>query len=274
MQNQENNLREMTPLKVNTFDLNSTSLIEASAGTGKTYTISNLVIRLLLGQLNKEQNTSLYINQGNPLSIENILIVTFTNAAASDLRARILEKIHDTRILFETVGKGASLVSLDCDENLKELLENYLNSENQQELAKKYARLLNRAERNIDNAPISTIHSFCNRALNQVYAFESGKAFNVQLIQEQESNALQDEAMFAVWRELFYTDKLGDKRASLLEILGTQDPTSLKDTIKLLKSVRNLNPKDGYFGYAIYNLKKQHPNNTLEKELTDLIKAY
>ena len=95
MQNQENNLREMTPLKVNTFDLNSTSLIEASAGTGKTYTISNLVIRLLLGQLNKEQNSSLYINQGNPLSIENILIVTFTNAAASDLRARILEKIQD-----------------------------------------------------------------------------------------------------------------------------------------------------------------------------------
>lgn len=274
MQNQENNLREMTPLKVNTFDLNSTSLIEASAGTGKTYTISNLVIRLLLGQLNKDQNSSSSINQGNPLSIENILIVTFTNAAASDLRARILEKIHDTRILFETVGKGASLVSLDCDENLKELLENYLNSENQQELAKKYARLLNRAERNIDNAPISTIHSFCNRALNQVYAFESGKAFNVQLIQEQESNALQDEAMFAVWRELFYTDKLGDKRATLLEILGTQDPTSLKDTIKLLKSVRNLNPKDGYFGYAIYNLKKQHSNNTLEKELTDLIKAY
>lgn len=274
MQNQENNLREMTPLKVNTFDLNSTSLIEASAGTGKTYTISNLVIRLLLGQLNKDQNSSSSINQGNPLSIENILIVTFTNAAASDLRARILEKIHDTRILFETVGKGASLVSLDCDENLKELLENYLNSENQQDLAKKYARLLNRAERNIDNAPISTIHSFCNRALNQVYAFESGKAFNVQLIQEQESNALQDEAMFAVWRELFYTDKLGDKRATLLEILGTQDPTSLKDTIKLLKSVRNLNPKDGYFGYAIYNLKKQHPNNTLEKELTDLIKAY
>ena len=274
MQNQEINLREMTPLKVNTFDLNSTSLIEASAGTGKTYTISNLVIRLLLGQLNKEQNSSLYINQGNPLSIENILIVTFTNAAASDLRARILEKIHDTRILLETVGKGASLASLDCDENLKELLENYLNSENQQELAKKYARLLNRAERNIDNAPISTIHSFCNIALNQVYAFESGKAFNVQLIQEQESNALQDEAMFAVWRELFYTDKLGDKRATLLEILGTQDPTSLKDTIKLLKSVRNLNPKDGYFGYAIYNLKKQHSNNTLEKELTDLIKAY
>lgn len=166
MQNQEINLREMTPLKVNTFDLNSTSLIEASAGTGKTYTISNLVIRLLLGQLNKEQNSSLYINQGNPLSIENILIVTFTNAAASDLRARILEKIHDTRILLETVGKGASLASLDCDENLKELLENYLNSENQQELAKKYARLLNRAERNIDNAPISTIHSFCNRALD------------------------------------------------------------------------------------------------------------
>ena len=49
MQNQENNLREMTPLKVNTFDLNSSAKIVASAGTGKTDTITNLVIRPLLG---------------------------------------------------------------------------------------------------------------------------------------------------------------------------------------------------------------------------------
>lgn len=65
-------------------------MIEASAGTGKTFTISNLVVRLLLEGLKKGKGEN-----ATPLDIEDILVVTFTNAAASDLRARILEKyIH------------------------------------------------------------------------------------------------------------------------------------------------------------------------------------
>ena len=66
------------------FDLNATplvqgaSLIEASAGTGKTYTIAGLVIRLLLE---------------HSVPIEKILVVTFTEAATEELRTRIRQEI-------------------------------------------------------------------------------------------------------------------------------------------------------------------------------------
>ncbi|UCD66867.1 MAG: UvrD-helicase domain-containing protein, partial [Deltaproteobacteria bacterium] len=67
------------PKQPDTFDLARSplggfNLIDASAGTGKTYTICGLVIRLLL-----EKN----------LTIEQILVVTYTDAATEDLRDRI-----------------------------------------------------------------------------------------------------------------------------------------------------------------------------------------
>ena len=63
-------------------------LIEASAGTGKTFTIAALYLRLLLGL------------GGNaafprPLSVEELLVVTFTEAATAELRGRIRTNIHD-----------------------------------------------------------------------------------------------------------------------------------------------------------------------------------
>ncbi|MBU0989916.1 MAG: UvrD-helicase domain-containing protein, partial [Proteobacteria bacterium] len=65
---------------VNQIDLLQHGLIEASAGTGKTYTIENLVVRLL-----REQDD---------VELENILIVTFTEKAASELKIRIREKLE------------------------------------------------------------------------------------------------------------------------------------------------------------------------------------
>ena len=59
------------------FDFGNSALIESSAGTGKTYTITLLVLRLLLGE--KKIN-----GEKRPLDIENILVVTFTNAAAAE----------------------------------------------------------------------------------------------------------------------------------------------------------------------------------------------
>ena len=105
--------KSITTLDVNNFNLNYSSLIEASAGTGKTYTISYLVVRLLLGSLNKptEEKNQKVINGGEPVDIENILVVTFTNAAAADLRARILEKIHSVRLCFEKIHKDILKIS-------------------------------------------------------------------------------------------------------------------------------------------------------------------
>ncbi len=61
------------------IDLTRHALIEASAGTGKTYTLENLVVRLL-----KERQD---------IAIENILMVTFTEKATSELKTRIQEKL-------------------------------------------------------------------------------------------------------------------------------------------------------------------------------------
>ena len=270
-------------LDVNQFNLNYSSLIEASAGTGKTYTISYLVLRLLLGQKIKDGISC--INKGEPLNIENLLIVTFTNAAASDLQARILERIHATRVIFEKIALGIdlnTLTDLQKDENLKKLICEYLDLEfgtlqakndSYQTLAKLYARLLIKAERSIDNAPISTIHSFCNRALNQVYSFEAGRAFNVKLVQDYQD--ITKRAIYDVWRECFYTT--GNYDVLLLEkLINSRDPEPLKNYIKELLSVRLLNDKQGYFGFCVHGFKaqKQSPFEELEFICNDYQKKY
>lgn len=254
------NLNKPDPLEIKTFDLNSSSMIEASAGTGKTFTISNLVVRLLLEGLKKGKGEN-----ATPLDIEDILVVTFTNAAASDLRARILEKIHTCRVLFEAIGKGQKTVdSLDENDPLKDIVELYLKDklkvkdslENnnavdiniQQKQAILYSRLLIRAERSIDKASISTIHSFCNKALNQIYSFEAGRAFNVELTNDVEEE--KREAAFSVWRDLFYKDSDFNKDL-LLELLGKDSPLSLKKTVEKLSRVRLINDAKGYFGFSL-----------------------
>lgn len=254
------NLNKPDPLEIKTFDLNSSSMIEASAGTGKTFTISNLVVRLLLEGLKKGKGEN-----ETPLDIEDILVVTFTNAAASDLRARILEKIHTCRVLFEAIGKGQKTVSsLDKDDALKDIVELYLidklkikdRLENnnavdiviQKKQAILYSRLLIRAERSIDKASISTIHSFCNKALNQIYSFEAGRAFNVELTNDFEEE--KREAAFSVWRDLFYKDSDFNKDL-LLELLGKDSPLSLKKTVEKLSRVRLINDAKGYFGFSL-----------------------
>ena len=82
-------------LNVMTFNMSQPALIEASAGTGKTYTITNLVLRALLGV--GQDGTTL----ARPLQLEEMLIVTFTNAATADLRKRVYNRIRDTRIYLE-----------------------------------------------------------------------------------------------------------------------------------------------------------------------------
>ena len=79
-------MKKTTALNPISTPLNSTTLIEASAGTGKTYTMASLYLRLLLqaGQNNFPQ----------PLTVEQILVVTFTEAATQELKERIRRRIH------------------------------------------------------------------------------------------------------------------------------------------------------------------------------------
>lgn len=251
--NKQDNGFKPKQLSLASFDLDKSSMIEASAGTGKTFTISNLVVRLLIEGIKKG-------NSSDPLDIENILIVTFTNAAASDLRARVLQKIHECRISFDQIKNGDKTieeledpfkdVAIHCFEKYSHNTIDGISIDNIKNVASVFSRLLTRAERNIDRASISTIHSFCNKALNQIYSFEAGRAFNVNLTQD--ISLEQKEAKLTVWRSLFYNDN-GFDRDLLLNLLGFTDPENdtLKKAVKALEKVRLIDPDEGYYGFSV-----------------------
>ncbi len=144
-----------------TFDvfdspLQGTVLIEAGAGTGKTYTITGLYIRLV-------------VEKGLP--VERILVVTFTEAATDELKGRIRERLREALSGFRS-GRAQ-------DRFLKTLVDRFGGNP----LA---VQRLEDAIRSFDQAAIFTIHGFCLRMLGE-HAFESGFLFNTELTPEQET---------------------------------------------------------------------------------------
>lgn len=149
--------REASTINPVTIPLLGRLLIEASAGTGKTYTLSLLYLRLLLG-----------IGQSSyhrPLTVGEILVVTFTRAATEELRYRIRESIHQLRVAclrgYHTKAIYNKLLAQISDPNYA-------------------AEILRLAELNMDEASIYTIHGFCQRILTS-NAVESGVLFEYRL---------------------------------------------------------------------------------------------
>ncbi|MCR6555924.1 UvrD-helicase domain-containing protein, partial [Aeromonas sp. CPF2-S1] len=149
------------PLNPLRFPLYGERLIEASAGTGKTYTIAGLYLRLLLGhgpvieQAGEEGgDAGQPCAHERPLSVTEILVVTFTEAATAELRGRIRARIHEARLAFMR-GKVV-------DEDKDPLLAGLLKEVEDHDLA---ARRLLAAERQMDEAAVFTIHGFCQRML-------------------------------------------------------------------------------------------------------------
>ncbi|WP_252180466.1 exodeoxyribonuclease V subunit beta [Endozoicomonas sp. 4G] len=178
------------PLQLNaeTFPLHGNRLIEASAGTGKTYTIANLFLRLVLGH-GPEHNQAISAHC-QPLTVDQILVVTFTAAATEELRDRIRARLHQAREAFEKGLKDDAFIAT---------LMNDLDRHTER------ARLLLAAERQMDEAAVFTIHGFCQRMLKQ-HAFESGTLFTNELITDESRLLEQSAADF--WRtELYPLDK-------------------------------------------------------------------
>lgn len=151
--------------------LQGVNLIEASAGTGKTYTIAALYVRFILEE---------------GLHPESILVVTFTEAATQELRARIRKRLRDT--LDAMVAGGSP--------------DPFLNAVARGREDPSRARdRLTTALRDFDQSAIFTIHGFCHRVL-QDNAFESGSLFDTELITDQ--NALKREIIEDFWRRELY----------------------------------------------------------------------
>lgn len=135
------------------------TLVEASAGTGKTYSIASLFLRLVA-------------ERGLP--VDQILVVTFTNAATSELRGRIRERLVEAVSVLEASVDGRP------HDQPKDLDLALLLQAPSDELRVRLRRLRS-AREDFDLAAISTIHGFCQRMLG-TYAFESGTGFDLELV--------------------------------------------------------------------------------------------
>ena len=178
-------MAETIPLNPITLPLNQISLIEASAGTGKTYTIGSLYLRLLLKA--GENNFS------RPLNVEEILVVTFTEMATEELKKKIRERITDAIDKLTAFAETKDKSAFKNDEFLTALYHDL-------DIFEAIHRL-KLAEQNMDLAAIYTIHGFCRRMLMQ-YAFHSGIHFNLELIKDQSDLLVRFANEF--WREHFY----------------------------------------------------------------------
>jgi exodeoxyribonuclease V beta subunit len=151
-----------TPLDIWRAPLVGSELIEASAGTGKTWTICALTLRLLLER---------------QLPIESILIVTYTRAATADLRRRVRQRLVEALIALS--GDNDNDHHND-DAMLAELLRRWPSGEPRLQAQARLALAIE----SFDQAAIFTIHGFCQRVLAE-RAFESSRPFDAELMTDE-----------------------------------------------------------------------------------------
>ncbi|WP_404418758.1 exodeoxyribonuclease V subunit beta [Marinospirillum sp.] len=173
-------------LKLLEFPLRGSQLIEASAGTGKTFTLALLYTRLVLGQ---DQAESAF---HRPLTPREILVVTFTEAAAEELRERIRSRLVEAADYFQQAPE----TSREPHDPLEQLRASY-----PQELWSGCAWRLQMAAEGMDEASVSTIHSWCNRMLVE-HAFDTRGLFSRELVTD--TSELLAEVVRDYWRVHFY----------------------------------------------------------------------
>lgn len=216
------------------------NLIDASAGTGKTYAIAMLVLRFV-------------VEKGLP--IDQLLVVTFTKAATDELKDRIRKRLSDAKLAVQGTRIGVDEQLLAW---LDQLPINRSDIQQRLELA-----LLD-----IDQAGIFTIHGFCQRILNE-HALESGQLFDAEL--SADVDAIKQACTDDFWRQHIYTRDL--REAALLT-------ATYKTPDALLDSVRNIGAYTPVFPEStdldgLLQACKQHSSAAQQRlmPLADAIKA-
>lgn len=234
-------------LNVLNFPLTGSRLIEASAGTGKTFTIAALYVRLVLGHGGGNAF-------GRPLTPPEILVVTFTDAATKELRDRIRERLSRAAACF--------LEDPDQPSAGDEFLLN-LRAEYPPEEWAGCARKLQLAAEWMDESAVSTIHGWCNRMLGE-HAFDSDSLFTQTL--ETDQTELLMNVVRDYWRSFYFSlpepdirtlrawwrspEDLHKNVSPLLEyaeMLGTDEtPAVIFETVKQQKAAELSELKAGW----------------------------
>ncbi len=155
-----------------------TLLLEASAGTGKTFSIEHLVVRLL-------------IESDAPLSLEKILVVTFTRAATRELKLRIRAAI------------AIALQSLERRDASIDYLKKQLEEGPLQAIFRLRAALAS-----ADEMQIFTIHGFCHKVLSE-FAFEAEESFSLPDPDEEQQHLALKSTVFDFLRTGLHPSKYG-----------------------------------------------------------------
>ena len=188
----------MRALDPATVPLTAKFLIEASAGTGKTYTITSLFLRLIL----------------EGYGVNAILVVTFTEAATAELRERIRRRLRE------------ALVVIDKGQSDDPFFQKVVLAGSEEEKTIKRRKLL-AALSGFDEAAIWTIHGFCQRALRD-HAFESGALYDAELVTDRQP--LLDQVAADFWGR-HVTNLAGPWLAYLQDKNIT--PTRMTDLLRL-----------------------------------------
>ncbi len=209
----------MNPLSKNImepkFDIARTNLIEASAGTGKTYSIQTLFLRLV-------------VIEG--ISVQEILVVTFTEAATKELRERLRDILEKSKL---SIDENSTLSDDDPDKDrINSILDlevkNVPATYSDKDKHNIHNRRIKRALLDFDQAAVYTIHGFCQRTL-QEFAFECGHDFDTEVINGE--NLLR-QLCTDWWRQINYSNPTG-----VTEGIFKEDSPSINRLTELVKAV-------------------------------------
>jgi exodeoxyribonuclease V beta subunit len=170
---------DLRPFEANSFPLDcGIRLLEASAGTGKTFALAHLVLRLVTEE---------------GLSLRRLLVVTYTEAAAAELRDRIGRRLQEA--LASLAGPAPDADAASVDPVLQEWLER-LAIQAAQPVDRLRGMLLLALEE-LDGADITTIHGFCRRTLER-QSLEAGCSPQQRL--EGDASRLIEEVVHDYWQ--------------------------------------------------------------------------
>ncbi len=206
----------MNPLDPLRFPLRGLRLIEASAGTGKTYTLAALYLRLVLGHGGA-------CGFDRALMPPEILVVTYTNAATEELRDRIRRRLAEAAAFFRRQGQGDAWLQV-------------LRAEFDASEWPGQAFRLEQAAQWMDEAAVYTIHAWCQRMLRQ-HAFDSGSLFDLTL--QTDNQELLLECACDYWRSFFCHLAAAD----LAHVLEQINCTTPLDLLECVKPLLNLAPQ-------------------------------
>jgi exodeoxyribonuclease V beta subunit len=231
---------------------NGTNLIEASAGTGKTYTIAMLILRFIVER---------------ELSIEQLLVVTFTRAATEELRLRIRARLLEA---LNSMVSGQGEAAAQGDPQLRAWLEGL------EIPAAEIIKRLRLALLDIDRASIFTIHGLCQRLLSE-FPLDGGQQFELELMAD--TSAIMQAIMDDFWRREIYS-RPRQQVAALLWRYAT--PDELYSSVRGIDWRQRIYPAASGLDSALHNLAEcfervqqqwQEAGESLSVRVSEMVEA-